>query len=176
MSSDWTLLVIHRPFSVTFVNSGAVEPDRVIPARRLAVDAEFPAARKALDALEAIVHKTGLEPTLRELVRLRVSQLNGCAFCVDVHSRDAMGHGETERRVFAVPVWRETPFFSARERAALDLAEAMTRLAERPLSDETFDRAAAEFTRHELAELIWVITVVNAWNRLGATTRAWPLN
>lgn len=168
--------MIHRPFTVTFVNSQSVVPNRVVPRCRLAVDTEFPAARKALDALEAIVHKTGLEPALREIVRLRVSQLNGCAFCVDVHSRDAMGHGETERRMFAVPVWRETPFFSARERAALDLAEAMTRLAERPVSDETFDRAAAEFTQRELAELIWVITVVNAWNRLDATTRAWPLN
>lgn len=158
------------------MNSRAIEPDRVIPPLRLALDAEFPAARKALDALEAIVHKTGLEPALRELVRLRVSQLNGCAFCVDVHSRDAMGHGETERRVFALPVWRETPFFTARERAAFELAEAMTRLTERPVPDQTFDSAAAVFTRHELAELIWVITVVNAWNRLDATTRAWPLN
>ncbi|HZC73212.1 MAG TPA: carboxymuconolactone decarboxylase family protein [Jatrophihabitans sp.] len=158
------------------MNARAIESDRVVPLRRLALDAEFPAARKALDALEAIVHKTDLEPSLRELVRLRVSQLNGCAFCVDVHSRDAMGHGETERRIFAVPVWRETPFFSARERAALELAEAMTRLADRGVPDETFERAAEVFTRHELAELIWVITVVNAWNRLGATTRAWPLN
>lgn len=154
----------------------AAVPDRVVPGRRLAVDAEVPAARKALEALETIVHKSSLEPELRELVRLRASQLNGCGFCVDVHSRDAMAHEETERRIFALPVWRETPFFTARERAALELAEAMTRLADGPVTDEVYDRAAAHFTRHELAELIWVVTVVNAWNRLDATTRAWRLD
>lgn len=168
--------MIHRAISVIHVNPQVTEPVRVVPLRRLAIDSEFPAARRALDALEAVVHKSGVDAGLRELVRLRASQLNGCAFCVDVHSRDVMAYGETERRVFALPVWRETPFFTARERAALELTEAMTRLAERPVPDETFERAAAEFGSHELAELIWVIAVVNTWNRLGATTRAWPLN
>lgn len=168
--------MIQRAVSVLFVELPAPETARVVAGARLAVDAEFPAARKALDALEAVVHKSGIDAGLRELVRLRASQLNGCAFCVDMHSRDAMAHGETERRLFALPVWRETPFFTARERAALELAEAMTRLADRPVADETFERAAAEFTRHELAELIWVIAVVNIWNRLGATARPWPLN
>jgi AhpD family alkylhydroperoxidase len=158
------------------VDSPAVRAARVVAPRRLAIDAEFPAARKALDALEAVVHKSGIDAGLRELVRLRASQLNGCAFCVDMHSRDAMAYGETERRVFALPVWRETPFFTARERAALDLTEAMTRLADRPVPEETFERAAAEFTHHELAELIWLIAVVNTWNRLDAAARPWPLN
>lgn len=151
-------------------------PEPVVLRPRMAVDAELPAARKALEALEAIVHKTGLEPGLRELVRLRASQLNGCAYCVDVHSRDAMVHEETERRVFALPVWSQTPFFTARERAALELTEAMTRLADGPVTDDVYDRAADQFTAHELAELVWVITVVNAWNRLDATTRAWRLD
>jgi AhpD family alkylhydroperoxidase len=148
---------------------------RVVPERRLPIDAELPAARRALEALEAVVHRCHLEPGLRELVRLRASQINGCAFSVDVHSRDALAVDETERRVFAVPVWRETPFFSARERAALELTEAMTRLADHPIPDATFADAAAQFSRHELAELIWLIAVVNTWNRLGATTRAWSL-
>jgi AhpD family alkylhydroperoxidase len=168
--------VIQRAVSVFFVDLPAPETARVVARERLAVDAEFPAARKALDALETVVHRSGIDAGLRELVRLRASQLNGCAFCVDMHSRDAMAYGETERRLFALPVWRETPFFTARERAALELAEAMTRLADRPVPDETFERAAAEVTRHELAELIWVIAVVNIWNRLGATARPWPLN
>ena len=148
----------------------------MVPDRRLAVDALVPAARRALDALDAAAARTTIEPGLLELVRLRASQINGCAFCVDVHSRDALVHADTERRVFAVPVWRETPFFTARERAALELTEAMTRLADHPVSDATFDRAATQFTTQELAELVWVIAVVNTWNRLGATTRAWRLD
>jgi AhpD family alkylhydroperoxidase len=157
------------------MEQGAVARARVVPERRLPIDLEVPAAQRALEALDAVVHRSHLEPGLRDLVRLRASQINGCAYSVDVHSRDALAHEETERRVFAVPVWRETPFFSARERAALELAEAMTRLADHPVPDDTFDRAAAEFTRHELAELIWLIAVVNTWNRLSATTRAWSL-
>ncbi len=92
-----------------------------------------------------------------------------------MHSRDALAAGETERRVLALSVWREAPFFTARQRAALELSEAMTRLAERPVPDEIVDRAAQLFSDRELAELIWTITVINAWNRLGATARPWPL-
>ncbi len=147
----------------------------VVPPVRLAVEKLAPAASRALNALDAAVRKTDLEPGLLDLVRLRASQLNGCAYCVDQHSRDALAAGETERRVFAVAVWRETPFFTARHRAALELTEAMTRLADHEVSDAVFDRAAAEFSERELAELIWVITVINAWNRLGATARPWPL-
>ena len=157
------------------VEQGALERARVVPERRLPIDTEVPAANRALEALDAVVHRSHLEPGLRELVRLRASQINGCAFSVDVHSRDALAHEETERRIFAVPVWRETPFFSARERAALELTEAMTRLADHPVPDETFARAADHFTRRELAELIWLIAVTNTWNRLGATTRAWSV-
>lgn len=128
-----------------------------------------------MHALDAVVRKFAFPAGLAELVRLRAAQLNGCAFSVDVHSRDALAHEETERRVLALPVWRETPFFTARERAALDLAEAMTRLADRPVTDEVFDAAAAVFTEQELAELIWVIAVANMWHRIGSTTRAWCL-
>ena len=108
-------------------------------------------------------------------MRARASQLNGCAYCVDMHSRDARTGGETEQRLYALPVWRETRFFTARERAALELTEAATRLTDGPVSDEVFGRAAAEFGEQELAELIWAITVINAWNRLGATARPWAL-
>ena len=149
--------------------------DIVVPPARLPVEKLVPAASRALTALDEAVRKTHLERGLLELVRLRASQINGCAYCVDVHSRDALAAGETERRVLALPVWREAPFFTAQQRAALELTEAMTRLADHPVSDEIIDHAAEHFSEHELAELIWVITVINAWTRLGATARPWPL-
>jgi AhpD family alkylhydroperoxidase len=149
--------------------------DIVVPPARLPVEKLVPAASRALTALDEAVRKTRLDRGLLELVRLRAAQINGCAYCVDVHSRDALAAGETERRVLALPVWRETPFFTARQRAALELTEAMTRLADHPVSDEIIERAAAQFAEHELAELMWVITVINAWTRLGATARPWPL-
>ena len=93
-----------------------------------------------------------------------------------MHTRDARDGGESERRLYALPVWRETPFFTARERAALELTEAATRLTEAGVSDEIYARAAAHFTDVELAELIWAIAVINAWNRLGATAHPWPLS
>jgi AhpD family alkylhydroperoxidase len=142
---------------------------------RLAVDELVPSVNKAMNALEAASRRTSLEPELQELVRLRASQINGCAYCVDMHSRDARKGGESEQRVYAVAAWREMPFFTARERAALALTEAMTRLADREITDEMFAEAAAEFNDQQLAELIWVITVINAWNRLGATAHPWPV-
>ncbi|MGV9777544.1 carboxymuconolactone decarboxylase family protein [Streptosporangium sp. NPDC003464] len=145
------------------------------PTVRLAVDKLAPHVNRAMNALDAASRETELEPGLLELVRARASQLNGCAYCVDMHSRDARKGGESEQRLFALPVWRETPFFTDRERAALELTEAGTRLTDGPVSDEVYGRAAAQFTETELAELIWTITVINAWNRLGAVARPWPL-
>ena len=142
---------------------------------RLAVDKLAPHINKAMNALDDASRQTTLEASLLELVRSRASQLNGCAYCVDMHTRDARKGGETEQRLYALPVWRETPFFSDRERAALELTEAATRLTEGGVSDEVFARAAAHFDEVQLAELIWTITVINAWNRLGATARPWPL-
>ena len=149
---------------------------RVVPPVRLAVDELVPHINKAMYALDAAARKVSLEPPLLELVRARASQLNGCAYCVDMHNRDARKRGETEQRLYALPVWRETPFFTARERAALELTEAATRLADGQVSDEVFERAAAQFSEVELAELIWAIAVINTWNRLGATARPWPLD
>jgi AhpD family alkylhydroperoxidase len=145
------------------------------PSTRLAVDKLAPHMSKAMNALDAASRKTELEPPLLELVRARASQLNGCAYCVDLHSRDARTGGEQERRLYALPVWREAPFFTPRERVALALTEAATRLTEGPVSDEVFDAALAEFGDVGLAELLFTITVINAWNRLGATARPWAL-
>jgi AhpD family alkylhydroperoxidase len=143
---------------------------------RLAVDKLAPHINKAMNALDAACRQTTLETSLLELVRTRASQLNGCAYCVDLHTRDARTAGESEQRLYALPVWREAPFFSERERAALELTEAATLLAAGGVSDEVFARATKHFDDVQLAELIWTITVINAWNRLGATARAWELS
>jgi AhpD family alkylhydroperoxidase len=145
-------------------------------AVRLAVDSLAPHVSRAMNALDAASRKTDLEPSLLELVRARASQLNGCAYCVDMHSADAIKGGESQRRLFALPVWRETPFFTPRERAALELTEAATRLTDGPVTDEVYERAAAQFSEPELASLVWTIAVINAWNRLGATAHPWPLD
>jgi AhpD family alkylhydroperoxidase len=142
---------------------------------RSAVDDLAPHLMTAMNALESASRRSRIEAPLQELVRARASQLNGCAYCVDMHTADARKGGESERRLHALPVWRDTPFFTARERAALALTEAATRLTEAPVSDAVFAEAAEHFDEVELAELIWVIAVINAWNRLGATAHAWPL-
>lgn len=123
------------------------------------------AATKELDA-------ASIDPKLRELIRIRASQLNGCAFCVDMHSKDARAIGETEQRIYALPVWPETPFFSGRERAALAFTENVTRA---DVSDEAYAEAAKEFSEREVAALLSLITTINAWNALGFTTHAWEV-
>jgi AhpD family alkylhydroperoxidase len=127
-------------------------------------------ARESYRALAALDDSVDFDPTLRELVKLRASQINGCAFCVDMHSRDALAGGEDERRVWAVAVWREAPFFDERERAALALTEAMTRLPDAGVPDEVYEEAARHFDEHELGQLMFAIITINAWNRVGVTT------
>jgi len=143
---------------VKSVTANTHEAQRVGAPIRLAVDKLAPHLNRAMNALDRAVHEVGLERSLVELVKTRASQLNGCAYCVDLHTRNATEAGEDQRRLHSLAVWRESPYFTARERAALALTEAATKL-----------------TEVELAELIWVITVINAWNRLGATARPWPL-
>jgi len=153
----------------------ATGAELVVPPVRLDVDVLAPHINKAMLHLDTASRKSTVDPVILDLVRLRASQLNGCAYCVDTHTTDLRAAGQDGRRVSAVAVWREMPFFTARERAALELTEAGTRLTDGPVTDEVFDRAAAEFTATELAELIWTITVINAWNRLGAIARPWPI-
>ncbi|AYF73772.1 carboxymuconolactone decarboxylase family protein [Nocardia yunnanensis] len=147
----------------------------ILPTSRLAVDDLAPEMAKALNALERAAQHTTLEKPLRELVKLRVAQINGCVYCVDMHARDAVAGGDTWRRVNLVAVWREAPFFTARERAAFALAEAMTRLADSEVGDQVWRQAAAEFDEKELADLVWHVTLINTWTRLGATARPWTL-
>jgi AhpD family alkylhydroperoxidase len=127
-------------------------------------------ARESYLALSALDDSVDFDPPLRELVKLRASQINGCAFCVDMHSRDALAGGEDERRVWAVAVWCEAPFFDERERAALALTEAMTRLPDAGVPDDVYDEAARHFDEHELGQLMFAIIAINAWNRVGVGT------
>jgi|ERR1019366_8582820 AhpD family alkylhydroperoxidase len=125
------------------------------------------AATKELDGVD-------FDPQLRELVRIRASQLNGCAYCIDMHTTDARAIGESEQRLYALTAWRETPFFTARERAALAFTESVTLLAADHVSAHSYDDVAREFTPDEVAALLSLIVTINAWNAIGVSTRAWP--
>ena len=130
-----------------------------------------PGGVKAVYGLEQYLRGSELEPALIELVKLRASLMNGCAYCVDLHTKDARAKGETEQRLFAVPVWRETPFFSPRERAALAWTEAVTDIGHRGVSDALYDEARAQFTEKELVDLTVAVIAINAWNRLAVSFR-----
>jgi AhpD family alkylhydroperoxidase len=132
-----------------------------------------PEAYQAVFGLEKYV-RANVEHTVLELVKLRASILNGCSFCVDMHSRDALAAGESSRRLFAVAAWREAPFFDERERAALALTDAVTRLGEHGVPDEVWDRAREIWAEKELADLVLAIATINVWNRLMVTTRTAP--
>jgi AhpD family alkylhydroperoxidase len=115
-----------------------------------------------------------VEPELLELIRIRASQINGCAFCIDMHTKDARAAGETEQRVHALNAWRETPFFTARERAALALTEAVTLVHDGRVPDAVYAQAAEAFDETQVAALIWAATVINAYNRIAIATRMVP--
>lgn len=134
---------------------------------------QAPQLYEAMANLETQVRRA-VDPVLNELVKIRASQLNGCAFCLDMHTKDARAAGEREQRIHALSAWRETPFFSERERAALALTESVTLLSESEVSEEVYEHAAKHFDQRELAELIWAITAINAWNRIAITSGAVP--
>jgi AhpD family alkylhydroperoxidase len=134
--------------------------------RRIEYGTVAPEGLRAVRALEQYVRQCGLEMPLLELVKLRASYMNGCAYCVDMHAKDARAEGETEQRIFGVPVWRETPFYTPRERAALAWTEAVTELGRDGVPEELFDEAREQFTERELADLTYAVIVINCWNRL----------
>jgi AhpD family alkylhydroperoxidase len=117
--------------------------------------------------------KVDFDVRLRELVRIRASQLNGCAYCIDMHTKDARAAGETEQRIYALPAWRETPFFTSRERAALTLTESVTLMPQAHVPDADFAQAAEQFSADVLGALVALIVTINAWNAIGVSTRAW---
>ncbi|AEA70290.1 MULTISPECIES: carboxymuconolactone decarboxylase family protein [Pseudomonas] len=133
-----------------------------------------PDAFKAMLALETAVSKLGLEKSLLELVKLRSSQINGCAFCIDMHTADARKDGETERRLYAVTAWREAPFFTGRERAALAWTEALTRLSDTHAPDADYALLSEHFSPKEMVDLTVAINAINGWNRLAVGFRKMP--
>ena len=144
---------------------------------RLDFDAVAPGFSRAMAALDRAATKeldsAGLDPGLRELVRIRASQLNGCAYCIDMHTKDARAAGETEQRLYALPAWRETPFFTGRERAALAFAESVTLLASTHVPEADYEAVAKEFGPAEIGALVALLVAINAWNRIGVATRTW---
>jgi AhpD family alkylhydroperoxidase len=128
---------------------------------------------QAMLGLETYVRKSGgLETSLLHLVRMRTSQINGCAYCLDMHSKDARAEGETEQRLYCLPAWRETPFYNDRERAALAWTEAVTEVAQTHVPDEVFEETRRHFSETELANLTLAIVAINGWNRLMISFRA----
>jgi AhpD family alkylhydroperoxidase len=133
-----------------------------------------PRAIHAVLGVEQYVRQSSLEPELLALVKLRASYLNGCAYCVDMHTVDARAHGETEQRLYAVPLWRETPFFTPRERAALAFTEAVTALGHEGVPDTVYDEVRAHFTDAEVVNLVMAVIAINSWNRLSIVFRTEP--
>jgi AhpD family alkylhydroperoxidase len=131
-----------------------------------------PAVMKAMMALENQVVANGLEPALMELVKIRASQINGCAFCLHMHTRDARAKGEKEERIYLLDAWRESPLFSARERAALAWTEAVTLVSQTHVPDDVYEQARAEFSEEALVKLTLLVTTINAWNRFAISFRS----
>jgi AhpD family alkylhydroperoxidase len=142
-----------------------------LPAERLSLIEH--AARQCAVMLR-LEQSIELDPRLHHLISLRASQINGCAFCLDMHWKDARAAGESEERLYSLDVWRESPLYSERERAALELCEAMTLVAETHVPDDVWERARASFDDDELAQLVIAISAINSWNRLNITARVEP--
>jgi AhpD family alkylhydroperoxidase len=134
---------------------------------RISIKREAVAAYRAMAAFDRSIE---LDPALRELVKIRASQLNGCAYCIDLHAHAARAAGESEQRIYALAAWRESPLFTVRERTALELTDAITTIGVHGVPDAAYRSAAAEFPPAELANLILAITAINAWNRIAVSS------
>ena len=143
----------------------------MIPAHRLQLDELAP---RQYGAMLRLAQSVTLDTTLVQLIDIRASQINGCAFCLDMHWKDAREEGETEERLYSLSAWRESSLYDAREQAALELTEAMTRIADTHVPDDVWEQARAQFAEDELAQVVFAIMVINAWNRLCVSTRVEP--
>jgi AhpD family alkylhydroperoxidase len=131
-----------------------------------------PDGYKALLGLEEYLHKSSLEQNLIHLIKLRASQVNGCAYCIDMHWKDLRALGETEQRLYGLDAWRESPYYTDRERAALDWTEAVTLITQGHVSDEVYESVRQHFSEREIADLTFAVATINAWNRLAISSRA----
>lgn len=143
-----------------------IEPRIRIDYKKIA-----PEALRAISGVEHYVRSSNLEPTLLELVRLRASMINGCAYCVDMHTKDARARGETEQRLYAVSAWREAPFFTERERAALAWTDAVTQVSVDHVPDEVYRVVHKQFDERQLVDLTMAVIAINSWNRLAVSFR-----
>lgn len=135
-----------------------------------------PGVYDAMDALDQYLQHCGLGDALLNLVRLRASQINGCAYCIDMHWKDLRASGEAEQRLYSLDAWRECPYYTDRERAALEWTEGVTMVADGHVTDEVYDRVRVHFTAKELADLTLAVAAINAWNRLSIAARLTPGN
>ncbi|MEJ4089704.1 carboxymuconolactone decarboxylase family protein [Galbibacter orientalis] len=138
--------------------------------KRIQIDVLEPEAYKAMYALEKYLAASKLSNTHKELVKIRASQINGCAFCIDMHTKDALKNGETQQRIFLISAWRETDLFSEEEKVVLQLAEEVTLIHKQGLTSETYNKALDFFDENYLAQIIMAITTINAWNRIAVST------
>jgi len=144
------------------------------PHPRLEYARVAPGAAQAMGGLETYVRACGLEPALLELVKVRASQMNGCGYCIDMHTKDARFGGESEQRLYALAAWRESPFFSERERAALAWTESVTQINVGTVPDEVYEQARRHFSEKELVDLTLALVAINGWNRLAIAFRVVP--
>ncbi|MGO4291783.1 carboxymuconolactone decarboxylase family protein [Chitinophaga sp. RAB17] len=134
-----------------------------------------PGALKALTGLQDFINSIGLDKTLSELIKIRASQINGCAFCLNMHTKDARKMGETEQRIYGLNAWHEAPYYTDKERAALGLTESVTLVSTTHVPDDVYNAALAVFTPEEVAQITLAIVMINAWNRIAITARAQPI-
>lgn len=144
------------------------------PEPRLDLGKAFPAGARAMAALERSVRESSIDSGLLHLLKLRASMANGCAFCIDMHWKDSRRAGETEQRLYGLWTWQEVGWYTARERAAFALTDAVTRVGETRVPDDVWAEAAAHFSESELAELVVAISTINSWNRIAISTRMVP--
>ena len=142
---------------------------------RIKIDQALPEVYKAMYTLSGATANTPLTPTHRELIKIRASQINGCAFCIDMHTKDARKQGETEQRIYGLNAWRDTPFYTEQERALLALTEEVTLISKGGVSDETYANAVAVLDEKYVAAAIMAIITINAWNRIAISTHLEPV-
>ena len=131
-----------------------------------------PGALQAMYGLEKYLSKSSIEAPLRELIKLRASQINGCAYCIDMHWKDARAAGETEQRLYGLAAWREAPYYNDRERAALEWTESLTLIADNHVPDKIYEKAVGQFSEQELVDLTLAVATINAWNRIAISFRS----
>ncbi|RJE85560.1 carboxymuconolactone decarboxylase family protein [Paenibacillus sp. 1011MAR3C5] len=143
-------------------------------SNRINIHQVNPEAYAAMSGMEKFVRASSLEKPIIELVKIRASQINGCAFCINMHTKEARSEGETEQRIYALSAWRDTPYFSEKERAALALTEAVTLISSQHVTDDVYQESSKHFDDKSLSELIMAIITINGWNRIAITTGLMP--